>query len=72
MWNISYILGCVITNDARGTREIKCSIAMVNAAFNKKKVLPTRKLDYYFKEENSRVLHLNHSFYGVKLGHCGK
>jgi hypothetical protein len=34
----------MITNDARYEREIKSRIAMKNAAFNKKKVLFTRKL----------------------------
>jgi len=37
--NVEYFnyLGSIITNNARYTREIKCSIAMAKAAFNKKK-----------------------------------
>jgi hypothetical protein len=35
----------MITSDARCTREINSSIAMVKAAFNKKKNLFTSKLD---------------------------
>jgi hypothetical protein len=52
----------MITNDARCTREIKSRIAMAKAAFNKKKNLFIRKLDFKFKEETSKVLHLEHSF----------
>jgi hypothetical protein len=33
------------TNDARCTNEIKPKIFMAKAAFNKKKILYTRKLD---------------------------
>jgi hypothetical protein len=32
-------LGCMITNDARCTREIKPGIAMAKAVFNKEKTL---------------------------------
>ena len=32
-------LGIILTNDGRCTCEIKCRIAMANAAFNKKKTL---------------------------------
>jgi hypothetical protein len=39
-------LGCMIKNDARITREIKCCIAMTKAAFNMKKAISIRKLDY--------------------------
>jgi hypothetical protein len=54
--------GSVITNNARCTREIKSRIAMAKAAFNKKKNLFTSKLEFKFKEETSKVLHLEHSF----------
>jgi hypothetical protein len=37
-------LGSMITSDARCTREIKSTIAMAKAAFNKKKTLFTSKL----------------------------
>jgi hypothetical protein len=36
LWNISTVFGGMIANDARCTSEIKCNIAMVKAAFNKK------------------------------------
>jgi hypothetical protein len=52
----------MITSDARCTREIKSRIAMAKAAFNKKKNLFTSKLDLNFKEETSKVLHLEHCF----------
>jgi hypothetical protein len=44
--NVEYFnyLGSMITNDAMCTREIKYSIAMARAAFNKKKNLFTSKL----------------------------
>jgi hypothetical protein len=48
----------MITNHSRCTGEIKSRIAMAKAAFNNKKTLCTCK----FKEENSKVLHLEHSF----------
>jgi len=36
MWTISNIFGSMKTNVARCTRDIKCSIAMAKAEFNKK------------------------------------
>jgi hypothetical protein len=43
MKNVEYFsyLGSMITNDGRYIREIKCSIAMAQAAFNQKKALVT-------------------------------
>jgi hypothetical protein len=38
-------LGSILTNDGRCTCEIKCSIAMAKAAFNKKRSLFTSTLD---------------------------
>ena len=45
--NVDYLnhLGSRITNDARRTHEIKSRIAMAKAAFNRKKILFTSKLD---------------------------
>jgi hypothetical protein len=60
--NVNYFicLGTMITNDARRTREIKYRIAMVKAAFNKKKTLYQQiKLNM---EEAYKMLHLEHSF----------
>jgi hypothetical protein len=58
--NVEYFnyLGNMITNDARCTREIKSRIVMAKAAFNKKNLFTGLK----FKEETSKVLHLEHSF----------
>jgi hypothetical protein len=39
-------LGNTMTNDGRRTREIKYSIDMAKAAFNKKKTLFTSKWDF--------------------------
>jgi hypothetical protein len=43
-------LGTMITNGARHTREIKYRIAMAKAAFNKKKILFSSKLDLIWKK----------------------
>jgi hypothetical protein len=48
----------MVTNDARCTREIKSRMVMANAAFDKRKALFTSKLDFKFKEESGKVLHL--------------
>ena len=55
-------LGSILTNDGRCTCEIKSRIAMAKAAFNKKKILFTSKLDLKFEEETSKMLHLEHGF----------
>jgi hypothetical protein len=47
---LSY-LGSMITNDVRCTREIKSSIVMAKAAFNKKKNLFTSKLDLNLRKK---------------------
>jgi hypothetical protein len=41
----------MMINDARGTREIKTSIAAAKAAFNKKKILFTRKFDLNLRKK---------------------
>jgi len=41
----------MITNDARSTREIKSRIAMATAAFNKKKLLFTGKLELNLRKK---------------------
>jgi hypothetical protein len=62
--NMEYFnyLSSMITNDARCTREIKSSTAMAKAAFNKKKILFHQQIGLKFKEETSKMLHLEHSF----------
>ena len=45
-------------NYARCTREIKSRIAMAKAPFKKKQILLTIQLDFKFKEETSKVLHV--------------
>jgi hypothetical protein len=61
--NVEYFnyLGSMITSDARCTREIEYRIAMAKAAFNKKKTFH-QQTGLKFKEETSKVLHLEHSF----------
>jgi hypothetical protein len=72
--NVEYFnyLGSMITNNARCTREIKSRIVMAKAAFNNKKTFHQKSV-LKFKEETSKVLHLEHSFVNVlKRGHFGK
>ena len=44
-------LGSMLTNDGRCTREIKSRIAMAKAAFSKKKILFTSKLDLNLRKK---------------------
>ena len=57
--NISPVWVGVI-KDARCTGEIKSKNAITKAVFNKKETFSTASWD--FKEETSKVLHLEHSF----------
>jgi hypothetical protein len=59
--NVEYLkyLGSMITNDARCTQEIKSTIGMAKAAFNKK-TFSTRKIGFKFTEEAGEVLYLEH------------
>jgi len=41
----------MVTNDARCTCEIKSRVAMVRAAFNKKKTVFTSKVDLHLKKK---------------------
>jgi len=44
-------LGGILTNGGRCTCEIKCSIAMAKAAFNKKRALCTSTLDLELRKK---------------------
>jgi len=44
-------LGSMLTNDRRCTREIKSRIAMAKAAFSKKKILFTSKLNLNLRKK---------------------
>jgi hypothetical protein len=59
-------LGSIITNDARCTREIKSKIAMVKAAFNKKKSLFTRKLDLNLSKKLVKCYIWSIALYGAE------
>jgi hypothetical protein len=59
-------LGSMITNNARCTREIKSSIAMAKAAFNKKKNLFTSKLDLNLKKKLVKCYIWSIALYGVE------
>ena len=53
-------LGSMLKDDGRCTCEIKSRIAMAKAAFNKKKKLFTRKLDFNLRKKTSEMLRLEH------------
>jgi CRISPR/Cas system-associated exonuclease Cas4 (RecB family) len=61
--NVEYFnyLGSMITNYAICKREIKSRIVMAKAAFNKQDSFH-QKFGLKFKEENSKMLRLEHSF----------
>jgi hypothetical protein len=61
--NLDYFIDLcsMITNNAVCTCEIKSIIAKAKAAFNKKKTFH-KQSGLKFKEETSKVLHLEHSF----------
>jgi len=44
-------LGSILTNDERGTCEIKCRIAMAKAAFIKKRAIFTSTLDFELRKK---------------------
>jgi hypothetical protein len=50
----------MVTNDARSTREIKFRISIAKETFNMKRAVFTST----FKEEASKVLHLENRFAG--------
>jgi hypothetical protein len=50
----------MITNDSRCTHEMRSRIAIQRAAFNRKESLFTSKLDLKFKDETSKMVHLEH------------
>jgi hypothetical protein len=51
IWESFKHLGSILTNDVRSTCEIKCRIAMANAAFNKKRALFTSTLDLELRKK---------------------
>ena len=70
--NISVYVWCryfgnVVTNDARCTREIKCRIAMLKIAFNKKKTVFTRKLDINLMKNLMKCYIWSIAFYVVEI-----
>jgi hypothetical protein len=59
-------LGSMITNDARCTREIKARIAIVKAAFNRKKILFTSKLDLRLRKKLAKCYIWSIALYGAE------
>jgi hypothetical protein len=67
--NMEYFsyLGRMTTNDARCTREIKSTIAMAKAAFNKKKTVFTSKLDLNVRKKIVNCYIWSIAFYGAEM-----
>jgi hypothetical protein len=59
-------LGSISTNDGRCTCEIKCSIAMAKAAFNKKRALFTSTLDLEFRKKLVKCYIWSIALYGAE------
>jgi hypothetical protein len=65
--NVEYLnyFDSMMTNDARCTREIKCSIAMAKTAFNKKTVF-TSKLDLNLRKKLVKCYIWSITLYGAE------
>ena len=59
-------LGRILTNDGRGTCEIKCRIAMGKAAFNKKRDLFTSTLDLELRKKLVKCYIWSTALYGAE------
>jgi len=59
-------LGSILTNDGRGTCEIKCRISMVKAAFNKKKALFTSTLESELRKKLVKCYIWSIALYGAE------
>ena len=59
-------LGSILTNDGRCTCEIKCSIAMAKAAFNKKRALFTSTLDLELRKKPVKCYIWSIALYGAE------
>jgi hypothetical protein len=61
-------LGSILTNDGRCTHEIKFRIAIAKAAFNKKKILFTSKLDLKLRKKPAKCYIWSVALYGAGIG----
>jgi len=59
-------LGSILTNDGRGTCEIKCRIAMAKAAFNKTRALVTSTLDLELRMKLVKCYIWSTALYGAE------
>jgi hypothetical protein len=59
-------LDSILTNDGRRTCEIKCSIAMAKAAFNKKRTLFTSTLDLELRKKLVKCYVWSIALYGAE------
>ena len=61
-------LGSILTNDGRGTCEIKCRIAMAKAAFNKKRAVFASTLDLELRKKLVKCYIWSIALYGAETG----
>jgi hypothetical protein len=59
--------GSILTNDGRCTCEIKCRIAMAEAAFNKKRALFTSTFDLELRKKLVKYYIWSIALYGVEI-----
>jgi len=66
--NVEYFkyFGSMLTNDGRCTCEIKCRIAMVKAAFNKKRALFTSTMDVKLRKKLVKCYIWSIALYGTE------
>jgi hypothetical protein len=60
-------LGSILTNDGKCTCAIKCRIAMVKAAFNKKRTLFTSTLDLALRKKLVKCYDWSIALYGAEI-----
>ena len=65
MYNM-YNMGSILINDGKYTCEIKSSIAMAKAAFNKKKTVFTGKLDLNLRKKLVKCYIWSMALYGAE------
>jgi hypothetical protein len=58
--------GSMITNDARCKHKIKYRTSMAKTTFKMKQIHFYKQVSLKFKDESSKLLHLEHSLYGAE------
>ena len=71
MWNVLNVMGSMLTEDGRCTCEIKSTIAMAKAAFNKKKNPFPSKFDLNVRKRLVRCYISSVALYGAEIWTLG-